>query len=221
MFVWLALNVLINVFIKWWTFPRILRLFINSPSHQCQNCAYWIMVKKKNFSQHFTKSMWWQCFICSSFVFQADSDALSTTSSVSPGQSPSYSNQSDDGSDIESKQRRPTPTIFSFLDRSYWKRLLLLLNRQCAGHLFLKAVFWTWFNSKGCLLFLFLDKRCAVGLSIRVDLERWSLILDCSSPAAAPKSRRHWHPHKWPHAFPTRFLHSSQKTWKKPGDCFC
>lgn len=86
---------------------------------------------------------------------------------------------------------------------------------------FLKAVFWTWFNSKGCLLFLFLDKRCAVGLSIRVDLERWSLILDCSSPAAAPKSRRHWHPHKWPHAFPTRFLHSSQKTWKKPGDCFC
>ncbi|KAG8001567.1 DENN domain-containing protein 5A [Nibea albiflora] len=57
-----------------------------------------------------------------------NSDALSTTSSVSPGQSPSYSNQSDDGSDIESKQRRPTPTIFSFLDRSYWKR-----QKVCCG----------------------------------------------------------------------------------------
>lgn len=97
----------------------------------------------------------------------------------------------------------------------------LIEQTMCRTPFFLKAVFWTWFNSKGCLLFLFLDKRCAVGLSIRVDLERWSLILDCSSPAAAPKSRRHWHPHKWPHAFPTRFLHSSQKTWKKPGDCFC
>uniref|UniRef100_A0A3B4XDS4 Sinhcafl antisense lncRNA n=1 Tax=Seriola lalandi dorsalis TaxID=1841481 RepID=A0A3B4XDS4_SERLL len=51
-----------------------------------------------------------------------NSDAQSTTSSVSPAQSPSYSNQSDDGSDIESKQRRSTPSIFSFLDRSYWKR---------------------------------------------------------------------------------------------------
>lgn len=54
--------------------------------------------------------------------FPLDSDAHSTTSSVSPAQSPSYSNQSDDGSDIESKQRRSTPSIFSFLDRSYWKR---------------------------------------------------------------------------------------------------
>ncbi|XP_075965886.1 SIN3-HDAC complex associated factor, like isoform X3 [Anarhichas minor] len=59
---------------------------------------------------------------------QTDSDAHSTTSSVSPAQSPSYSNLSDDGSDIESKQRRPTPTIFSFLDRSYWKR-----QKVCCG----------------------------------------------------------------------------------------
>ncbi|XP_071014218.1 SIN3-HDAC complex-associated factor-like isoform X2 [Oncorhynchus clarkii lewisi] len=48
-----------------------------------------------------------------------NSDAHSTTSSMSPSQSPSY--ESDDGSDIESKQRRPTPSVFSFLDRSYWK----------------------------------------------------------------------------------------------------
>lgn len=60
--------------------------------------------------------------VCLFFQFQADSDAHSTTSSVSPAQSPSYSNQSDDGSDIESKQRRSTPSIYSFLDRSYWKR---------------------------------------------------------------------------------------------------
>ncbi|XP_034739509.1 SIN3-HDAC complex associated factor, like isoform X1 [Etheostoma cragini] len=59
---------------------------------------------------------------------QTDSDAHSTTSSVSPAQSPSYSNLSDDGSDIESKQRRPTPSIFSFLDRLYWKR-----QKVCCG----------------------------------------------------------------------------------------
>uniref|UniRef100_A0A3Q4H393 Sinhcafl antisense lncRNA n=1 Tax=Neolamprologus brichardi TaxID=32507 RepID=A0A3Q4H393_NEOBR len=58
----------------------------------------------------------------------SDSDAHSTTSSVSPAQSPSYSNQSDDGSDIESKQRRSAPSIFSFLDRSYWKR-----QKVCCG----------------------------------------------------------------------------------------
>lgn len=62
------------------------------------------------------------------FFPQADSDAHSTTSSVSPAQSPSYSNQSDDGSDIESKQRRSTPSIFSFLDRSYWKRQVTALS---------------------------------------------------------------------------------------------
>lgn len=58
-----------------------------------------------------------------------NSDAHSTTSSVSPAQSPSYSNQSDDGSDIESKQqRRSAPSIFSFLDRTYWKR-----QKVCCG----------------------------------------------------------------------------------------
>ncbi|KAM9410209.1 SIN3-HDAC complex associated factor, like isoform 1-T1 [Pholidichthys leucotaenia] len=65
------------------------------------------------------------------FKRQTDSDAHSTTSSVSPAQSPSYSNQSDDGSDIESKQRRSTSSsssIFSFLDRSYWKR-----QKVCCG----------------------------------------------------------------------------------------
>ncbi|KAJ8271495.1 hypothetical protein COCON_G00103540 [Conger conger] len=59
---------------------------------------------------------------------QTDSDAHSTTSSASPSQSPSYSNQSDDGSDIESKQRRSAPSMFSFLDRSYWKR-----QKVCCG----------------------------------------------------------------------------------------
>ncbi|KAG9331814.1 hypothetical protein JZ751_016968 [Albula glossodonta] len=57
-----------------------------------------------------------------------NSDAHSTTSSTSPSQSPSYSNQSDDGSDIESKQRRSTPSVFSFLDLSYWKR-----QKVCCG----------------------------------------------------------------------------------------
>ncbi|XP_013882197.1 SIN3-HDAC complex associated factor, like [Austrofundulus limnaeus] len=62
------------------------------------------------------------------FKRQTDSDAHSTTSSMSPAQSPSYSNQSDDGSDVESKQRRSAPSIFSFLDRSYWKR-----QKVCCG----------------------------------------------------------------------------------------
>ncbi|XP_034046852.1 SIN3-HDAC complex associated factor, like isoform X2 [Thalassophryne amazonica] len=58
-----------------------------------------------------------------------NSDAHSTTSSVSPSQSPSYSNHSDDCSDIESKQSRSTSSsIFSFLDRSYWKR-----QKVCCG----------------------------------------------------------------------------------------
>ncbi|XP_077057762.1 SIN3-HDAC complex associated factor, like [Siphateles boraxobius] len=57
-----------------------------------------------------------------------NSDAHSTTSSMSPSQSPSHSNQSDDGSDIETKQRRPTPSGFSFLDLSYWKR-----QKVCCG----------------------------------------------------------------------------------------
>ncbi|KAF5905096.1 protein FAM60A-like isoform X1 [Clarias magur] len=61
-------------------------------------------------------------------VSASDSDAHSTTSSMSPSQSPSHSNQSDDGSDVETKQRRPTPAGFSFLDLSYWKR-----QKVCCG----------------------------------------------------------------------------------------
>ena len=60
-----------------------------------------------------------------------DSDAHSTTSSLSPSQSPSYSNQSDDCSDIESKQRRSAPSAFSFLDRSYWKRYVSGSHQHC------------------------------------------------------------------------------------------
>ncbi|XP_048825359.1 SIN3-HDAC complex-associated factor-like isoform X1 [Brienomyrus brachyistius] len=62
------------------------------------------------------------------FCKMKDSDAHSSTSSVSPPQSPSYSNQSDDGSDVESKQRRASPSSFSFLDLSYWKR-----QKVCCG----------------------------------------------------------------------------------------
>lgn len=54
---------------------------------------------------------------------------------MSPSQSPSHSNQSDDGSDIETKQRRPNPSGFSFLDLSYWKRYkplsLMLIIKKC------------------------------------------------------------------------------------------
>lgn len=70
-----------------------------------------------------------------------DSDAHSTTSSVSPAQSPSYSNQSDDGSDIESKQRRSTPSIFSFLDRSYWKRYP---SSQATAVISRGSITWFW-----------------------------------------------------------------------------
>ncbi|KAI5101334.1 family with sequence similarity 60, member A isoform 2 [Silurus meridionalis] len=60
-----------------------------------------------------------------------NSDAHSTTSSMSPSQSPSHSNQSDENSDIETKQRRPTPAGFSFLDLSYWKR-----QKVCCGTIY-------------------------------------------------------------------------------------
>uniref|UniRef100_A0A9J7YP28 Sinhcafl antisense lncRNA n=1 Tax=Cyprinus carpio carpio TaxID=630221 RepID=A0A9J7YP28_CYPCA len=60
-----------------------------------------------------------------------NSDAHSTTSSMSPSQSPSHSNQSDDGSDIETKQRRPNPSGFSFLDLSYWKRYSFPSFHEC------------------------------------------------------------------------------------------
>lgn len=89
--------------------------------------------------------------------FSVDSDAHSTTSSVSPAQSPSYSNQSDDGSDIESKQRRSTPSIFSFLDRSYWKRY----PSSDAPALILKALRENVFSVYSFLFFpLFRQKVC-------------------------------------------------------------
>ncbi|XP_040885637.1 SIN3-HDAC complex-associated factor-like [Toxotes jaculatrix] len=57
-----------------------------------------------------------------------NSDAHSTTSSASPAQSPSYSNQSDEGSDAElSPDATPSPA-FSFLDLKYWKR-----QKVCCG----------------------------------------------------------------------------------------
>ncbi|KAM3587450.1 uncharacterized protein V6R79_005835 [Siganus canaliculatus] len=57
-----------------------------------------------------------------------NSDAHSTTSSASPAQSPTYSNQSDEGSDTEISPE-PTPSqAFSFLDLSYWKR-----QKVCCG----------------------------------------------------------------------------------------
>lgn len=52
----------------------------------------------------------------------ADSDAHSTTSSVSPAQSPCYSNQSDEGSDTEMASGSSRTPEFSFLDLTYWKR---------------------------------------------------------------------------------------------------
>ncbi|MBN3288986.1 SHCAF factor, partial [Polypterus senegalus] len=57
-----------------------------------------------------------------------NSDAHSTTSSASPSQSPSYSNHSDEGSDIESKRRHSSPPVLSFIDLTYWKR-----QKVCCG----------------------------------------------------------------------------------------
>uniref|UniRef100_A0A672KHI0 Protein FAM60A-like n=1 Tax=Sinocyclocheilus grahami TaxID=75366 RepID=A0A672KHI0_SINGR len=56
------------------------------------------------------------------------SDAHSTTSSASPAQSPSYSNQSDEGSDSELTPGSARSPVFSFLDLTYWKR-----QRVCCG----------------------------------------------------------------------------------------
>lgn len=81
-----------------------------------------------------------------------------------------------------------------------------------------------WYDKFGLETFSFsvphLGKRCAAGLSIRVGLERWLLTLDFSSLAAVPKNRRRWHLRKCLDTFQTHFLHSSQKMWKKTGDCF-
>ncbi|KAJ8382725.1 hypothetical protein SKAU_G00035030 [Synaphobranchus kaupii] len=56
-----------------------------------------------------------------------NSDAHST-SSASPAQSPSYSNQSDEGSDSELTPGTGQSPIFSFLDLTYWKR-----QKVCCG----------------------------------------------------------------------------------------
>uniref|UniRef100_A0A673BLZ4 SIN3-HDAC complex associated factor n=1 Tax=Sphaeramia orbicularis TaxID=375764 RepID=A0A673BLZ4_9TELE len=57
-----------------------------------------------------------------------NSDAHSTTSSASPAQSPSYSNQSDEGSDTELSPNTTDSPAFSFLDLTYWKR-----QKVCCG----------------------------------------------------------------------------------------
>ncbi|XP_070709995.1 SIN3-HDAC complex-associated factor-like [Pempheris klunzingeri] len=57
-----------------------------------------------------------------------NSDAHSTTSSASPAQSPSYSNQSDEGSDTELSPGSAPSQAFSFLDLTYWKR-----QKVCCG----------------------------------------------------------------------------------------
>ncbi|TRY92311.1 hypothetical protein DNTS_028663, partial [Danionella cerebrum] len=63
-----------------------------------------------------------------SLLAAPNSDAHSTTSSTSPAQSPSYSNQSDDGSDSELTPGSARSPVFSFLDLTYWKR-----QRVCCG----------------------------------------------------------------------------------------
>ncbi|XP_030628456.1 SIN3-HDAC complex-associated factor [Chanos chanos] len=57
-----------------------------------------------------------------------NSDAHSTTSSASPAQSPSYSNQSDEGSDSELAPGSTRSPVLSFLDLTYWKR-----QKVCCG----------------------------------------------------------------------------------------
>ncbi|XP_059831846.1 SIN3-HDAC complex associated factor, like isoform X2 [Hypanus sabinus] len=57
-----------------------------------------------------------------------NSDARSTTSSISPSQSPTHSNQSDDGSDTETQKGLSLEPVFSFLDLTYWKR-----QKICCG----------------------------------------------------------------------------------------
>ncbi|XP_043564933.1 SIN3-HDAC complex-associated factor-like [Chiloscyllium plagiosum] len=57
-----------------------------------------------------------------------NSDAHSTTSSMSPAQSPCYSNHSDEGSDAEMASGSNRVPVFSFLDLTYWKR-----QKVCCG----------------------------------------------------------------------------------------
>ncbi|MGH0162427.1 UNVERIFIED_CONTAM: hypothetical protein FKN15_055397 [Acipenser sinensis] len=55
-------------------------------------------------------------------VLSAGPTSNNTASSASPSQSPSYSNHSDEGSDIEAKRRHSSASGFSFIDLTYWKR---------------------------------------------------------------------------------------------------
>lgn len=77
------------------------------------------------------KTKWNKTWNCSWHVpdekmsLLTDSDAHSTTSSASPAQSPSYSNQSDEGSDSELTPGSARSPVFSFLDLTYWKRYSL------------------------------------------------------------------------------------------------
>lgn len=73
----------------------------------------------------------WLQLVALSFVL--DSDAHSTTSSASPAQSPSYSNQSDEGSDSEMAPGSGRSPVFSFLDLTYWKRWGWVLISMCYG----------------------------------------------------------------------------------------
>ncbi|XP_069756491.1 SIN3-HDAC complex associated factor, like [Narcine bancroftii] len=57
-----------------------------------------------------------------------NSDEQSSTSSLSPSQSPIYSNQSDEGSDTETRSGLSMEPVFSFLDLTYWKR-----QKICCG----------------------------------------------------------------------------------------
>ncbi|KAF5901642.1 caprin-2-like isoform X2 [Clarias magur] len=59
-----------------------------------------------------------------------NSDAHSTTSSASPAQSPSYSNQSDEGSDSELAPGSTRSPVFSFLDLTYWRSSERLHSQQ-------------------------------------------------------------------------------------------
>ncbi|MGH0131789.1 UNVERIFIED_CONTAM: hypothetical protein FKN15_053155 [Acipenser sinensis] len=59
-----------------------------------------------------------------------NSDAHSTASSASPSQSPSYSNHSDEGSDIEAKRRHSSASGFSFIDLTYWKRIFAIPRKE-------------------------------------------------------------------------------------------
>lgn len=75
-----------------------------------------------------------------------DSDAHSTTSSASPAQSPSYSNQSDEGSDSELAPGSVRSPVFSFLDLTYWRRCADQDRHTCVYRIILICWFSaTWY----------------------------------------------------------------------------